>query len=332
MPRLNPLDTVTLVLAEMRDILTAFPQNNLLTGENNELLTALNDIQNLLGLPSTITKVQEEAPTSKGAKQEFTKQQTRDYRPTTSSQTLKVYPNCTIIRKKFGKHWYEGEISSYDTKNEYYQIKYTDGDSEEMTYREVQQYKKPLQQYSPHNQGIHQQRPLARTFICKVLRAGCIWDESLKKWMNLEDLLWHPNPEIRTIWEKSSQKEYGNLFQGFRDTKGMDVCQFIKKEEVPKHKKVTYPRTVVAYRPEKVDNPYRTRITAGGDQLDYDGETSTNSASMTTIKIHQNSVLSTPPLTLDHMANRRLVTGFDKATSASVIAGTVTKKTNKTRE
>jgi len=49
----------------------------------------------------------------------------------------------------------------------------------------------------------------------------------------------------------------------------------------------------VAYRPEKIENPYRTRITGGGDQLDYEGETSTNSASMLTIKIHQNSVLST---------------------------------------
>ena len=111
--------------------------------------------------------------------------------------------------------------------------------------------------------------------------------------MNLEDLINHPNQKVRQTWEKSSQKKYGNLFQGYGDTKGMDVCKFLPKSDIPKHKKVTYPRTVVAYRPEKIDNPYRTRITAGGDQLDYDGETSTNSASMTTIKIHQNSVLST---------------------------------------
>ena len=75
---------------------------------------------------------------------------------------------------------------------------------------------------------------------------------------------------------------------------GMDVCEFIKKNDVPIGKKVTYPRTVVAYRPEKIANPYRTRITAGGDQLSYEGETSTDSAAMSTIKIHQNSVLSTP--------------------------------------
>merc|ERR1711884_368599 len=111
--------------------------------------------------------------------------------------------------------------------------------------------------------------------------------------MSLEDLLKHPDPKVRDVWEKSSQKEFGNLFQGFGETKGMNVLEFIHKLEVPKDQKVTYPRIVVAYRPEK-DDPFRTRMTGGGDRLDYDGETSTNSASMTTIKIHQNSVLSTP--------------------------------------
>ena len=72
----------------------------------------------------------------------------------------------------------------------------------------------------------------------------------------------------------------------------MNVCTFTRKEDIPKNKKITYPRTVVAYRPEKVDNPNRTRITAGGDKLDYDGETSTNSAGLVTVKCHWNSTLS----------------------------------------
>lgn len=89
-------------------------------------------------------------------------------------------------------------------------------------------------------------------------------------------------------------KELGSLFQGFKDAKGMDVCKFIPKWQVPKNKKVTRPRIVCAFRPEKIDNPYRTRITAGGHLLDYDGETATNSANMETVKILLNSVLSTP--------------------------------------
>ena len=183
---------------------------------------------------------------------------------------------------------------------------------EEMTQEEIKQFKKQRQTHSPkhkyeqlkqhratrltHPSTTHSNFPqttrndmsaprLPMTNIARILQAGCIWDDELKRWMNLEDLLNHPNQKVRTTWEKSSQKEYGNLFQGFGDTKGMDVCNFIPKSAIPKQKKITYPRTVVAYRPEKVDNPYRTRITAGGDKLDYDGKTSTNSASMTTIKI-----------------------------------------------
>ena len=112
--------------------------------------------------------------------------------------------------------------------------------------------------------------------------------------MDLQALLNHPDPEIRERWQKSSTKEYGNIFQGFGETEGKDVCFWIPKGDVPKGEKVTYPRTVVDYRPEKVDNPWRTRITAGGDKLDYDGETMVNSADYTTIKCHWNSVLSSP--------------------------------------
>lgn len=89
----------------------------------------------------------------------------------------------------------------------------------------------------------------------KTFRAGCIWDESLKKWMSLEDLLKHPDPDVRSIWENSNEKVYGNLFQGFGDTKGINVCTFIQRHQVPHGQKVAYPQMVVAYRPEKVKNP-----------------------------------------------------------------------------
>ena len=86
----------------------------------------------------------------------------------------------------------------------------------------------------------------------------------------------------------------GSPFQGFKDTKGMDVCKFTPKWQAPKNEKVTKPRTVCAFRPEKIDNPHRTQIIAGGHPLNHDGETATNSASMETAKILLNSALSTP--------------------------------------
>merc|ERR1739836_265514 len=93
--------------------------------------------------------------------------------------------------------------------------------------------------------------------IVRALKAGCIWDEQLKKWLSLHELLDHPDPQVRACWEKSVGKELGSLFQGFKDTKGMDVCKFIPKWQVPKNKKVTMPRIVCACRPKKIDNPSR---------------------------------------------------------------------------
>ena len=69
------------------------------------------------------------------------------------------------------------------------------------------------------------------------------------------------------------------------------------KRGVPKGEKATRPRAAADHRPEKIDNPWRTRVTAGGDRLDYEGETAVNSAGHTDIKCHWNSVLSSPAAT-----------------------------------
>ena len=46
-------------------------------------------------------------------------------------------------------------------------------------------------------------------------------------------------------------------------------------------------------RPQK-EETHQLRMTAGGDRLDYSGDTSTESVGLETIKIQWNSVLSTP--------------------------------------
>jgi hypothetical protein len=71
------------------------------------------------------------------------------------------------------------------------------------------------------------------------------------------------------------------------------VLHWIYWKDVPSNKQVTYPRYVVDIRPEKSEL-YRTRITAGGDKIDYAGDVTTHTASMETIKMHWNSVISTP--------------------------------------
>jgi hypothetical protein len=74
--------------------------------------------------------------------------------------------------------------------------------------------------------------------------------------------------------------------------KGTDTMRFIHKHIIPKNKKVAYARFVCDLRLQK-DEIHRTRITAGGDRLPYDGKTSTETASLETTKIHTNSVIST---------------------------------------
>eukprot|EP00536_Pseudo-nitzschia_multiseries_P019208 jgi/Psemu1/59513/gm1.59513_g len=95
---------------------------------------------------------------------------------------------------------------------------------------------------------------------------GSIWDDDLNKWAAYRDLIKHPKAAIQELWLKSGEDEFDWLFQGFQpnNIEGMDA------------------------------DPYRTRITAGGDQLEYHREVSTRTASMETIKTHWNSVVSTP--------------------------------------
>jgi hypothetical protein len=58
--------------------------------------------------------------------------------------------------------------------------------------------------------------------------------------------------------------------------------------------KATYMRIVAAYRPEKT-NPRRVRFTVDGDRIDYNGDGSTKTANLTTLKTFFNSVnISTP--------------------------------------
>ena len=96
-------------------------------------------------------------------------------------------------------------------------------------------------------------------------------------------------------WIKSASEEFGRLAQGNGSTvlEGTDTIRFIHVKDIPDGKKPTYLKMVVADRPEKV-NPKRVRNTIGGDRIQYDGDTSTKAAELTTCKIFLNSVISTP--------------------------------------
>jgi hypothetical protein len=94
------------------------------------------------------------------------------------------------------------------------------------------------------------------------------------------------------VWHESNAKEIGRLAQGYKNIVGTNTIFFIRRHDIPKGRKPTYLRIVAAYRPEK-RQPHRIRWTAGGDRVDYPGDTSTKTADLTTVKWHVNSVIST---------------------------------------
>ena len=106
------------------------------------------------------------------------------------------------------------------------------------------------------------------------------------------------DPVTSEIWMTAFGKDFGGMCQGDlkTGTKGTDaifVMEPCDVPNIPKDQPPTYAKVVVAYRPQK-DDPYRIRITAGGNKIFYPGELTTRTADMTTAKLHWNSVLSTP--------------------------------------
>jgi hypothetical protein len=70
------------------------------------------------------------------------------------------------------------------------------------------------------------------------------------------------------------------------------TIRFIRRSNIPKGRKVTYGSFVVDIKDHKEEKE-RTRLTVGGDQIEYPGDKSTRTAGLTTAKILINSVIST---------------------------------------
>ena len=84
----------------------------------------------------------------------------------------------------------------------------------------------------------------------------------------------------RHIWTKSLSNEWGRLAQGNdAGVRSTDTIDFIHKQEVPVDRDVTYATFVLDYRPLKSE-PYRIRITVGGDRLSYPFDAGSPAASV----------------------------------------------------
>jgi hypothetical protein len=105
------------------------------------------------------------------------------------------------------------------------------------------------------------------------------------------------NPKTRATWTHSYRNELGRLAQGMpSQTKGTDTIFFIPWHKVPKEraKDVTYGLITCLVRPEKIEEPNRTRLVVGGDRVHYPFNGGTPTANLPTVKLLINSVISTP--------------------------------------
>ena len=122
-------------------------------------------------------------------------------------------------------------------------------------------------------------------FLCDF--ANAVIDDETGEIMEYRHLI--KNPKHRVRWQSSFGREIRRLAT---DT---ETIGFIRKSEIPidRRKDETYARIVVDERPEKAD-PDRTRITMGGDKINYPGDCGTPTADLLTVKILFNSIVSTP--------------------------------------
>ncbi len=89
--------------------------------------------------------------------------------------------------------------------------------------------------------------------------------------------------------------EFGRLEQGVGGkVKATNTIFFISKNKVPKDriKDVTYGSFVCDIKQNKIET-HQTRLTAGGDKINYPEDVGTLTADMTLIKTMLNSIIST---------------------------------------
>jgi len=124
-------------------------------------------------------------------------------------------------------------------------------------------------------------------------RIQLVRDEDTGEYLNYRQLI--KNPKHAKIWLTSAANEFGRLAQGVGGrVKGTDTIIFIQKNQVPNDRirDVTYGSFTCDYRPHKEEKE-RTRLTAGGDRINYPDDVGTPTADMTLVKILFNSIIST---------------------------------------
>ena len=295
LPALAPLNHLAAVLADLKDALHQMHTTNVFNTSSAEFIEAMKDLQNALSVAhqpkvaNTPTAPPDSA--SKGAQTSKGEPATRPVH-TDGTIICKAFGDehfegtivgCNPIMKWCKIHHVDGDSEemthqevkqhckpsqTFGTKSQQLLHDFKRGTAAKLTKRKwhAHLHQRQRSQRVKHEVNacrlrapqakVRKGEALAAQLKHLACKAGCVWDNDLKKWMDLEALLQHPNPAACERWQRSSTKEHGNIFQGCGETEGKNVCTWIYRHETPQGEKVTHPRTVVDCRPEKVDNPH----------------------------------------------------------------------------
>jgi hypothetical protein len=167
-------------------------------------------------------------------------------------------------------------------------IEYDDGDLEELTHKTVAKYivtaNSAIDQLKRLTRSTLQAKTATHTQTRSTMNkrkqyAMPVFDKTSGKMLEYRHLINHLDPKVRKQWwQISSANEFGRTMQGVGKIrpeedriKGTDTMHLIKNCNIPKGKKITYARFVSEIRLQKAEI-HRTRLTAGGDRLDYEGK------------------------------------------------------------
>jgi len=122
-------------------------------------------------------------------------------------------------------------------------------------------------------------------FLCDL--AYAVLDDDTGDLLEYRHLIKHP--KYKDTWSNSFGKEIRWLITT------TETIFFISKTDIPQDRKgdETYGRIVCVYREEKKDK-YHTRITIGGNLINFPGNCGTPTADLLTVKLLFNSIISTP--------------------------------------
>jgi hypothetical protein len=142
---------------------------------------------------------------------------------------------------------------------------------------------------------IQLRKPYLRQSTQTAEQAQMIYNEETNTYLKYCQLMQHP--KYKEAWSKSSANKFGRLANELKDgrVKPTNTIRFIRKEDVPEDstKDVTYGSLSCDIKPNKEEGN-QTRLTMGGDRINYPDDCGTPTADMTLFKILVNSIISTP--------------------------------------